>query len=268
LVDDFADSAGETSSQLILLRHGQSTSNAEGRFTGWTDVSLTAEGRRQARDVGVQLRASGVVPSHVHTSLLTRAIQTAEICLAEASLHWLPVQRTWRLNERQYGALAGRLKAQVRDEAGEELYWAWRNSLDVAPPPMQSRDIAALRADPRYVSLPKELIPPSESLGGVVKRIRPYWTDVLAPQLFRGGTVLVVAHGNSLRALIGLVGQLSASQIERLRVGPGELCRFRWQGSSRMFLQSDAGGLTEPSRVGDRIGVPIPPGSSAVRRPE
>lgn len=218
---------------LVLMRHGQSTTNAAGQFTGWTDVPLTAHGQWQAREAGRRLAASGLVPDEVHTSLLSRAIRTADLLLTEAGLGGVPMRRSWRLNERHYGALTGRCKAEVRAQAGEGLYRAWRNSLNVAPPPMPDAELQLLRADPRYAGLPGGLIPAAESLGDVVTRLLPYWNDVLAPQLTAGGAVLVVAHGNSLRALISIIDRLTPERLADLRVPTGQPRCYRFDSDLR-----------------------------------
>ena len=187
---------------LVLLRHGESTWNAEGLFTGWVDVGLSDKGAAEAVAGGTLLRDSGLRPDVVHTSVLTRAIQTAHLSLEAAGLLWLPVTRSWRLNERHYGALQGKNKAQTRQEFGDEQFMLWRRSYDVPPPPLADDDPLSQAHDPRYAHLPYELRPRAECLKDVLERMLPYWYDALVPDLAAGRTPLVVAHGNSLRALV------------------------------------------------------------------
>src|SRR5438128_181525 len=189
-------------STLVLLRHGESAWNAEGLFTGWVDVGLSEAGAREAVAGGVLVRDHGLRPDIVHTSVLTRAIQTANLALEEAGLLWLPVARSWRLNERHYGALQGKNKAQTREEFGDEQFMVWRRSYDVPPPPLPDDHPFSQAADPRYAYLPPELLPRTECLADVLRRMLPYWYDAIVPDLAANRTVLVVAHGNSLRALV------------------------------------------------------------------
>jgi 2,3-bisphosphoglycerate-dependent phosphoglycerate mutase len=207
--------------RLILLRHGQSASNANGCFTGWTDVALTVAGEAQAICASRLLLQGGVLPDVVHTSVLRRAIRTADLVLDTLDRSWIKVHRSWRLNERHYGALTGRPKKLIRFQAGEQVYSTWRNSLTVAPPPMPAAHVARLREDPRYAGLPIEAVPATESLGDTADRVRPYWRDVVSPDLASGRTVLVVAHGNSLRALMTILDQLNQDELSALRVRPG-----------------------------------------------
>lgn len=228
---------------LVLLRHGQSSSNAARAFTGWLDSPLTALGRRQSVEAGRRMAAVGVRPDVVHTSLLSRAIASADIALAETDRCWIPVRRSWRLNERHYGALTGRSKEAVRTEVGEQRYRQWRNSLYVAPPPMRESALQQLRRDPRYAVLPGELVPASESLGDVLARLLPYWFDVLVPELAAGWTVLVAAHGNSLRALVCHLDRLSQPELTALRIPTGAPLLYR---------------LAESPRPNRRGGEPLP----------
>ncbi|MFJ9542558.1 2,3-diphosphoglycerate-dependent phosphoglycerate mutase [Streptomyces sp. NPDC101225] len=218
---------------LILVRHGQSTANVEGRFTGWADVPLTAQGEQEAVEVARLLARDGLVPDVVHTSVMVRSIRTADILLAELDRLWIPVQRTWRLNERQYGSLTGRRKTHVRQEAGSDRYHAWRRSLHARPGPLPSRRLAQLRADPRYAALRPDALPAVESLADMTARVVPYWTDVLAPQLRTTRTVLVVAHGNSLRALAAVLDRLTEPEIERLNVPTAAPLRYDFDDSLR-----------------------------------
>jgi 2,3-bisphosphoglycerate-dependent phosphoglycerate mutase len=189
---------------LVLLRHGESAWNAEDRFTGWTDVDLTPRGEREARQAGRALaaaRTQGLELHVVHTSLLTRAVRTATLALEELGTPWLPVRRHWRLNERHYGDLQGRNKRQTAERYGTEQVRRWRRSYTERPPTLGSDDPRHPLHDPRYADLPASALPAGESLEDVVRRVVPYFEDAIAADLVRFGGVLVVAHGNSLRAL-------------------------------------------------------------------
>jgi 2,3-bisphosphoglycerate-dependent phosphoglycerate mutase len=205
----------------VLLRHGESAWNADGLFTGWVDVGLSAKGEEEARAGGKLLLEAGMQPTVVHTSVLTRAIQTANIALDAALLGWLPVRRSWRLNERHYGALQGKNKAQTREEFGNEQFMLWRRSYDVPPPPIADDDPLSQVGDPRYATLPAEIIPRAECLKDVVARMLPYWYDGIVPDLAAGGPVLVVAHGNSLRALVKHLDGISDEDIAELNIPTG-----------------------------------------------
>jgi len=206
---------------LVLLRHAESEWNAKGLFAGWADVPLAASGREEAAAAGRMLAAAGLRPDVVHTSVLTRTIQTANILLEAAGLSWLPAHRSWRLNERHYGALQGRSRADVRAEFGDELFMLWRRSYDVPPPPLPEGDPMDQAADPRYAGIPPEARPRTESLRDVVARLLPYWYDAIAPDLIAGRVVLVVGHGNSLRALVKHLDRISAADIVALNVPTG-----------------------------------------------
>jgi 2,3-bisphosphoglycerate-dependent phosphoglycerate mutase len=208
-------------STLIMLRHGESDWNAKGLFTGWVDASLSDRGRAEAVRGGEQLAAAGLAPDTVHTSVLNRAIETANITLDVAGLSWLPVRRSWRLNERHYGALQGKDKAQVRQQYGDEQFMAWRRSYDVPPPPLPDDDPLSQAADPRYALLPDELLPRTECLRDVLGRLLPYWYDVIIPDLAAGRTVLVAAHGNSLRALVKHLDEIGDGEIAELNIPTG-----------------------------------------------
>lgn len=207
--------------KLVLLRHGESVWNAEGLFTGWVDVDLSPTGEAEARKGGELLAEAGIRPKVVHTSVLKRAIRTANIALDAADLHWLPVERSWRLNERHYGALQGKNKAQTREEYGEEQFMVWRRSYDTPPPPIDDGDPYSQHGDPRYADLPPELMPRTECLADVVDRMLPYWYDAIVPELAAGGTVLVAAHGNSLRALVKHLDGVSDEAIAGLNIPTG-----------------------------------------------
>ncbi|NRQ33188.1 phosphoglyceromutase [Nonomuraea sp. NN258] len=211
---------------LVLLRHGESDWNAKGLFTGWVDVSLSAKGEDEARRGGKLLVEAGVRPDVVHTSLLTRAIQTAQLALGAADLLWLPVKRSWRLNERHYGALQGKNKAQTREEFGDEQFMLWRRSYDVPPPPIADGDEYSQAGDARYALLPPELQPRTECLKDVVDRMLPYWYDEVVPDLAAGRTVLVAAHGNSLRALVKHLDGIGDDEIAGLNIPTGIPLRY------------------------------------------
>jgi 2,3-bisphosphoglycerate-dependent phosphoglycerate mutase len=214
---------------LVLLRHGESEWNSKGLFTGWVDVGLSAAGTQEAVNGGKLLAQSGLRPQAVHTSVLTRAIQTANIALEEAGLLWLPTRRSWRLNERHYGALQGKDKARTRQEFGDEQFMLWRRSYDVPPPPIADDDQYSQVADVRYAGLPPEARPRTECLKDVMVRMLPYWYDAIVPDLGRGGqenntednTVLIVAHGNSLRALVKHLDGIGDEDIAALNIPTG-----------------------------------------------
>jgi 2,3-bisphosphoglycerate-dependent phosphoglycerate mutase len=208
-------------STLILIRHGESEWNAKGLFTGWVDAGLSERGRAEAARGGELLAEAGLTPDVVHTSVLERAIQTANISLAAAGLSWLPVHRSWRLNERHYGALQGKNKAQTREQYGDEQFMTWRRSYDVPPPPLPDDDPMSQASDPRYAQLPDELLPRTECLRDVVDRLLPYWHDQIIADLAAGRTVLVVAHGNSLRALVKHLDGISDADIAELNIPTG-----------------------------------------------
>ncbi|SEF16260.1 phosphoglyceromutase [Jiangella alba] len=207
--------------RLVLLRHGESEWNAKNLFTGWVDVDLTAKGEAEARRGGELLKARDVLPDVLHTSVLRRAIRTANITLDVADRHWIPVRRHWRLNERHYGALQGKDKKQTLAEFGEEQFMLWRRSYDTPPPPIDPGDEFAQTGEPRYADLPPELLPATECLKDVLERFLPYWYDAIVPDLRRGQTVAVVAHGNSLRALVKHLDGISDDAIAGLNIPTG-----------------------------------------------
>ena len=207
---------------LVLLRHGQSVWNLENLFTGWYDAGLTEQGEGEARAGGVLLADKGVLPDVVHTSLQTRAIRTAELSLAACNRSWIPVHRHWRLNERHYGDLTGKNKAETTAEFGEEQVLVWRRSYDTPPPPIAADNASNPNDDPRYASVPPELLPESECLADVVDRMLPYWFDAVVPDLAADKTVLVAAHGNSLRALVKHLDGISDDDITGLNIPTGQ----------------------------------------------
>jgi len=207
---------------LILLRHGESEWNAANLFTGWVDVGLTDRGRAEAVRGGALMRDAGIVPDVVLTSLLRRAITTANLALEEAGLSWLPVERNWRLNERHYGALQGKNKKETLEAYGEEQFMLWRRSYDTPPPPIDPDSEFAQTHDPRYAALPPDARPATECLADVVQRLIPYWQDVIVGEHLRAGkTVLLAAHGNSLRALVKHLDQISDADIAALNIPTG-----------------------------------------------
>ncbi|MGH3486535.1 MAG: phosphoglyceromutase, partial [Actinopolymorphaceae bacterium] len=207
--------------RLILLRHGESEWNAKNLFTGWVDVGLSATGEAEARRGGELLRERAIMPDVVHTSVLRRAIRTAEIALVECDRDWLPVRRSWRLNERHYGALQGKDKKQTLEEFGEEQFMTWRRSYDTPPPPLPDDAEFSQVGDPRYADLPPELMPRTECLADVVVRMVPYWYDAIVPDLRTGRVVLVAAHGNSLRALVKHLDGISEDAVVGLNIPTG-----------------------------------------------
>jgi 2,3-bisphosphoglycerate-dependent phosphoglycerate mutase len=205
---------------LVLLRHGESDWNAKNLFTGWVDVPLSAKGSDEAVTGGRLLAEAGVLPDVVHTSLLRRAITTADLALDAADRHWIPVRRTWRLNERHYGALQGKNKKQTMEEYGEEQFMLWRRSYDTPPPPITTGSEFSQDADPRYADLGADL-PASECLKDVVARMLPYWESTVLPDLRAGRVVLLAAHGNSLRALVKHLDGISDADIAGLNIPTG-----------------------------------------------
>jgi 2,3-bisphosphoglycerate-dependent phosphoglycerate mutase len=205
---------------LILLRHGQSVWNELNLFTGWVDVRLTEKGKDEAQRGGELLAEAGLDPDILYTSVLSRAIQTADIALDAADRLWIPVKRTWRLNERHYGALQGKDKAQTLAEFGQEQFMLWRRSFDVPPPPLDDDDEFSQVGDERYLGIDGEL-PRTESLKLVIDRLLPYWESDIAADLREGKTVLVTAHGNSLRGLVKHLEGISDADIAELNIPTG-----------------------------------------------
>jgi len=218
---------------LVLLRHGQSTANAADEFTGWLDAPLTSRGEAEAHAAGALLGDHHLLPDVVHTSLLTRSIRTAELLVTELGRGPIPTYRTWRLNERHYGALQGRDKATVKAEVGPETYRWWRRSYTGTPPPLSRLDPTSARADQRYAHIPPDALPDTESLADVRSRLLPYWYDVIAADLYAARVPLVVAHGNSLRALLMHLDRLSAHQVESLNLPTGIPLRYELDTSWR-----------------------------------
>jgi 2,3-bisphosphoglycerate-dependent phosphoglycerate mutase len=207
--------------RLVLLRHGQSTWNLENLFTGWTDVDLTPQGEAEARQAGRTLQERGVTFDIAFTSVLTRAIRTLWLVMQEMDLTWVPVERHWRLNERHYGALQGLNKAETLAKHGAEQVKIWRRSYDVPPPPIAPDDERHPRHDRRYAGLDPAMLPATESLQSTLARVRPYWEDRIVPELALGRNVIIAAHGNSLRALVKMLEQVSDADITELNIPTG-----------------------------------------------
>ncbi|AGS33894.1 phosphoglyceromutase [Corynebacterium maris DSM 45190] len=208
-----------TNGKLILVRHGQSTWNKSNQFTGWVDVDLTEQGVAEAVNAGKLLQEKDVLPDVVYTSLLRRAIRTANITLNAADRHWIPVVRNWRLNERHYGKLQGLDKAQIREEFGEEQFMIWRRSYGTPPPEIDPDNEYSQTGDPRYFNLPE--VPRTECLKDVVERFVPYFTDNILPRAQKGENVMLAAHGNSLRALVKYLDDISDDEIAGLNIPTG-----------------------------------------------
>ena len=213
--------------KLILLRHGQSQWNAKNLFTGWVDVALSSQGEAEAKRAGELLKEKNLLPDLLHTSLLTRAIHTAEIALGACERKWIPVSRSWRLNERHYGALQGKDKASTLKEYGEEQFKLWRRSFDTPPPAIADSDQYSQASDIRYKDLGPDL-PKAECLKDVVKRLMPYLDNEIASDLSQGKTVLVVAHGNSIRAIVKHLACISDSNIAEVNIPTGIPLLYRF----------------------------------------
>ena len=207
--------------KLVLLRHGESDWNRENRFTGWTDVALSEKGVMEARSAAALLRENGFVFDHAYTSVLRRAIQTLNIVLDEMDLPWIPVTKTWRLNERHYGALQGLNKAETAARYGDEQVHLWRRSYDVPPPPLDVSDPRHPGHDPRYADVPAAELPSGECLADTVRRFMPFWEDTIRPALSRGHRIIIAAHGNSLRALVKHLDHVSDEAIAELNIPTG-----------------------------------------------
>ncbi|MDK7340693.1 phosphoglyceromutase [Pauljensenia sp. UMB0018B] len=204
--------------KLVLLRHGESEWNAKNLFTGWVDVPLSDKGRAEATHGGELLKEAGVKPDLLFTSMLRRAIMTANLALDAADRHWIPVERNWRLNERHYGALQGKNKKEIRDEYGEDQFMLWRRSFDVAPPAIEAGSEYSQDQDPRYAGEP---VPMSECLKDVIARLLPYWDETIVPAIKTGKTVMIAAHGNSLRAIVKHLDEISDEDIAGVNIPTG-----------------------------------------------
>ncbi len=235
---------------LVLLRHGESTWNAANVFTGWVDVPLSRRGEEEALRGGELLRDADLMPDLVHTSLLRRAITTASLALDVCDRHWIDVRRSWRLNERHYGALQGKNKAQIRAQYGEEQFMLWRRSYDVAPPPIEPGSEFSQETDPRYAGAD---IPRTESLADVVARLLPYWHWAIVPDLRAGHTVLLAAHGNSMRALVKHLDGIDDETIVGLNIPTGIPLRYDLDDDLRPT--NPGGTYLDPDAAADAIAV-------------
>ena len=236
---------------LVLLRHGESEWNAKNLFTGWVDVALSEKGRDEAVRGGELIAESGVLPDVLHTSVLRRAITTAQLALDACERHWIPVQRSWRLNERHYGALQGKDKKATLEEYGEEQFMLWRRSYDTPPPPLDDASEFSQSGDERYAALPDELKPRTECLADVVDRMLPYWYDAVVPDLRAGRTVCIAAHGNSLRALVKHLDGMSKEAVIGLNIPTGIPLVYRLDADMRP-LQT-GGEYLDPDAAADAI---------------
>lgn len=231
-------------STLVLLRHGQSTWNLENLFTGWQDVGLSARGEDEARAAGEQMRAAGLLPDVLHTSVQRRAIHTAQRALDALERAWVPVRRSWRLNERHYGDLEGRNKAETAEKYGLDQVKVWRRSYAIRPPALERADPRHPAHDPRYAHLPEDVLPGAECLADVVNRMLPYWYDAIVADLAAGRLPLVVAHGNSLRALVKHLDGLTDDEVVELNIPTGQPLVYdldgRFRPVSHRYLDPDA----------------------------
>jgi 2,3-bisphosphoglycerate-dependent phosphoglycerate mutase len=245
-IDAASDRSGghndDVSFRLVMLRHGQSTWNLENLFTGWVDVELTDRGRDEARQGGADLRAAGVFPDILHTSLQVRAIRTAELSLEVCERSWIPVRRSWRLNERHYGDLQGRNKKETAEQYGADQVKIWRRSYD-APPPSLAVDDPRWGYDARYAALDRSVLPRAECLKDVLDRMLPWWYDAIVPDLRTGATVLVAAHGNSLRALIKHLDGMTPEQVVELNLPTGEPVVYELDDGFRPVHDVGPGGI-------------------------
>jgi len=233
-------------STLVLLRHGQSEWNLKNLFTGWVDVDLTDQGREEARRGGRDLADARIRPDIVHTSVQLRAIRTAELALDECARKWIPVRRSWRLNERHYGDLQGKDKRETAAQFGADKVKVWRRSYDVRPPdldPLLARNRKRWGFDERYAALPRDLLPRAECLKDVLERMLPWWSDAIVPDLRSGATVLVAAHGNSLRALVKHLDGLTADQVVELNLPTGEPLVYELDDELRPSRRKGPGGV-------------------------
>jgi 2,3-bisphosphoglycerate-dependent phosphoglycerate mutase len=240
-----------TEHTLVLLRHGESEWNAKNLFTGWVDVALSDKGRAEAERGGTLMAEAGVLPDVLHTSVLRRAITTAHLALDACERHWVPVRRSWRLNERHYGALQGKDKKATLEEFGEEQFMLWRRSYDTPPPRLDDSSEWSQVGDPRYADLPDEIKPRTECLADVVDRMLPYWYDAIVPDLRSGRTVCVAAHGNSLRALVKHLDGISEEAVVGLNIPTGIPLVYRLDADMRPVQRG--GQYLDPDAAADAI---------------
>ncbi len=220
--------------EIVLLRHGESEWNLENRFTGWTDVGLTPNGIQEAQLAACVLQENGFTFDRALTSVLRRAVHTLWIILDKMDLMWIPVERDWRLNERHYGALQGLNKAETAEQLGKDLVHAWRRSYKARPPALEASDPRHPRFDPRYLHLSDDQIPASESLEDTYQRVQPWWNEQVLPRLLGGERLLVVAHGNSLRALVKMLDQISDEEIPGLNIPTGVPLVYKFDAGMRI----------------------------------
>ncbi len=238
---------------LVLLRHGQSTWNLENRFTGWTDVGLTDQGRAEASEAGRLMAMESLRFDIVHTSVLERAIATVNMTLQVMEQSWIPVKRHWRLNERHYGALQGLNKKETAERHGSEQVFEWRRSYNTPPPPLELDDGRHPRFDPRYADLAPDVVPSTECLKDVVDRMLPYWHDHIVPDLRRGATVLIGAHGNSLRALVKHLDEISDEEIPQLNIPTGIPLQYELDGDLQVISRGYLGDVEEAAAAAEAV---------------
>jgi len=241
--------------KLVFLRHGQSAWNLENRFTGWTDVDLTEQGVEEARSSGKLLREGGYVFDVAYTSVLRRAIKTLWIVLEELGREWIPVTRAWELNERHYGALQGLNKAETAEKFGEAQVKIWRRSYDTPPPALELTDERHPRFDPRYASLTPEQLPATESLKITLERVLPYWHGTVAPAIKSGKRLLVVAHGNSIRALVKYLDSISEADITELNIPTGVPLVYELDEALKPIKSYYLGDANEVARAAAAVGA-------------
>lgn len=208
--------------KLVFIRHGQSEWNLKNLFTGWVDVNLSEKGEQEAKEAGRKLKEAGIEFDQAYTSVLTRAIKTLHFALEESGQLWVPETKTWRLNERHYGALQGQNKAEAAEKFGEEQVHIWRRSYDVLPPLLSADDEGSASNDRRYANLDPRIVPGGENLKVTLERVIPFWEDHIAPDLLAGKNVIVAAHGNSLRALTKYIEQISDEDIMNVEMATGQ----------------------------------------------
>ena len=239
--------------RLVLLRHGQSTWNLDNRFTGWVDVDLSEQGVREAKNAAKLLKEAGVSFDYSLTSVLKRAIRTLWIVMEEMDLMWVPVQRSWRLNERHYGALQGLNKQETAERYGAEQVLAWRRSYDIPPPELEGDDPRHPKSDPRYQELDPRLLPASESLKTTLQRTIPLWQDVIVPKIRDGKSVLIAAHGNSLRALVKYLDGISDQDIVGLNIPTGFPLVYELDQDLRTLRHYYLGSQVEVQRAAEAV---------------
>jgi 2,3-bisphosphoglycerate-dependent phosphoglycerate mutase len=253
--------------RLVVLRHGQSEWNARNLFTGWVNAPLTADGEQEAIAAGQLIAGHGLAPGFAHTSLQRRAIRTADLALTECDRDWIPVRRSWRLNSNHYGALQGRDKAEVLAEVGHTQLMAWRRTYDAPPPQLDDEAEFSQFADPRYTAVPPEARPRAESLRDVTARLLPYWYDAIIPDLRTGACVLVVSHGNTLRALIKHLDGISDELVTDLNIPTGMPLLIELSddmrpiaGTARYLapLRDDSRARPDPAEHATSTGRPVP----------